>query len=84
MNTEDLTNALQDTLDTIRGLAIVSTDSPQQHALRVSVGRIITTLQAKLDEMDYAHALFICEIGPVVANHYKQIYMDAQREGVAA
>lgn len=47
---EDLLNNLTDSLDALNALALVSSDSLQQHALRVSVGGIITAIREMLGQ----------------------------------
>lgn len=80
MSTEDLTNALTDTLDTLRTLATVCAGTNQQQALRVNAGRLITMLREQMDDLDYAYTLFICELSPITADHYKRIYMASMRK----
>jgi hypothetical protein len=75
MNEQDLTNDLLDTLDDLASLAIISSTSEQQHALRIHAGRIIALLQEQLDSLDYAHTLLVCEISDVIAEHYRQMYI---------
>lgn len=84
MSTEDLTNALTDTLDTLRTLATVCAGTNQQQALRVNTGRLLTMLREQLDDLDYAYTLFVCELSPVTAEHYKRIYMASMLERMEA
>ena len=80
MNTEDLTILLRDTRDTLADLALISTNSTQQHALRVSVGRILVALREQMDDLDYEYTLFVCEVHPIVVDHYKRLYFASIRE----
>lgn len=81
---EDLINNVIDSRDALAALAPISIDSPQQHALRVNVGGIIAILKEQLDDCDYEHTLFICEMNKVVAEHYRRIYLDDVCERVVA
>lgn len=84
MSTEDITNALTDTLDTLRTLATVCAGTNQQQALRVNAGRLIAMLREQLDDLDYAYTLFICELSPVVAEHYRRLYLDNAKKQMEA
>lgn len=73
---EDAINALTDTLDTLRRLATVCAGTSKQHALRINAGRIIAMLREQMDTLDYEYTLFICELSPVTAEHYRRLYLD--------
>lgn len=79
MNIEDLINDLRDSLDDLRVLACSNLARQQQVALRINAGSIIATLREQLDDLDYAYAMFICELDSVTADHYRRIYLDAAR-----
>lgn len=79
MSTEDLINNLYDTLDMLAELARLSPNSRQQEALRINAGSIIAALRKQLDDLDYSHAMFVCELDPLTTDHYRRIYLEAAR-----
>lgn len=84
MSIEDLINDLIDTRSDLMDLAIVSASSPQQQALRVNAGKIIYLLRELMDDMDYEHTLLICDVKPVMADHYKRLYLASACEETSA
>lgn len=71
----DLTTALLDTLEDLHDAIDHGCDRATLDTLRIKAGSLVLQMQEQLDELDYEYALMCCEIGPDMAEHYKQAYL---------
>lgn len=71
----DLTTALLDTLEDLHDAIDHGCDRATLDTLRIKAGSLVLQMQEQLDELDYEYVLMCCEIGPDMAEHYKQVFL---------